>query len=140
MTHSFPPRRSCGRLGTDRPPPPSPFKACIRACRSVSHASAGTEASRRSALPYHPLRLFLAPESAVPFDVLTLLWIAAVFLLGGAVKGVIGLGLPTIALGLFAATMDIRAAIARKSVVSGKSVSARVDLGGRRIINKKHKE
>src|SRR3546814_9464627 len=99
-------------LGTDRPPPPSPCKACIRACRSVSHASAGTEASRRSALPYHPLRLFLAPESAVPFDVLTLLWIAAVFLLGGTVKGVIGLGLPTIALGLFAATMDIRASMA----------------------------
>src|SRR3546814_14667824 len=28
--------------------------------------------------------------------------------------------------------------VARKSVVSGKSVSVRVDLGGRRIIKKKH--
>src|SRR3546814_18168035 len=30
------------------------------------------------------------------------------------------------------------AALDRKSVVSGKSVSVRVDLGGRRIINKKN--
>src|SRR3546814_12849273 len=28
----------------------------------------------------------------------------------------------------------------RKSVVSGKSVSVRVDLGGRRIMNKKHRK
>src|SRR3546814_17129540 len=34
--------------------------------------------------------------------------------------------------GLFVVTAD------RKSVVSGKSVSVRVDLGGRRIIQKKH--
>src|SRR3546814_17808366 len=32
-----------------------------------------------------------------------------------------------------------RGALDRKSVVSGKSVSVRVDLGGRRIINKKSK-
>src|SRR3546814_15752544 len=31
-------------------------------------------------------------------------------------------------------------AAARKSVVSGKSVSVRVDLGGRRIIKKQHKK
>src|SRR3546814_12640790 len=31
----------------------------------------------------------------------------------------------------------LRAALDRKSVVEGKSVSGRVDLGGRRIINKK---
>src|SRR3546814_15636235 len=33
---------------------------------------------------------------------------------------------------------DFRAFLDRKSVVSGKSVSVRVDLGGRRIIKKKH--
>lgn len=43
---------------------------------------------------------------------LPLLWIAAVFLLAGSVKGVIGLGLPTVSLGLLAASMDIRAAMA----------------------------
>src|SRR3546814_14104552 len=36
--------------------------------------------------------------------------------------------------GLFAAQID------RKSVVSGKSVSVRVDLGGRRILKKKKKD
>src|SRR3546814_12612294 len=37
---------------------------------------------------------------------------------------------------LFAYKYPLSAAEDRKSVVSGKSVSARVDLGGRRIINK----
>src|SRR3546814_11303732 len=35
---------------------------------------------------------------------------------------------------------DLAAAQDRKSVVSGKSVSVRVDLGGRRIIKKKKKQ
>lgn len=40
-----------------------------------------------------------------------LAWIAAVFLLAGAVKGVIGLGLPSISLGLLAATLDLKLAM-----------------------------
>lgn len=40
-----------------------------------------------------------------------LIWIAFVFLLAGAVKGAIGLGLPSISLGLLAATMDLRMAM-----------------------------
>src|SRR3546814_20279698 len=39
-----------------------------------------------------------------------------------------------------AAPAEVDGGIDRKSVVSGKSVSVRVDLGGRRIIQKKTKE
>jgi uncharacterized membrane protein YfcA len=45
------------------------------------------------------------------FEISALVWIAAVFLLAGTVKGVIGLGLPSISLGLLAATMDLRMAM-----------------------------
>lgn len=45
------------------------------------------------------------------FELSALIWIAAVFLLAGTVKGVIGLGLPSISLGLLAATMDLRMAM-----------------------------
>ncbi|WP_341914703.1 sulfite exporter TauE/SafE family protein [Ferrovibrio terrae] len=45
------------------------------------------------------------------FDLLTLAWIGAVFLLAGTVKGTIGLGLPSISLGLLAATLDLRVAM-----------------------------
>lgn len=45
------------------------------------------------------------------FELSGLIWIAAVFLLAGTVKGVIGLGLPSISLGLLAATMDLRMAM-----------------------------
>lgn len=44
-------------------------------------------------------------------DLLALSWIVAVFLLAGMVKGVIGLGLPSISLGLLAATMDLTLAM-----------------------------
>lgn len=44
-------------------------------------------------------------------DYSLLLWIGAVFLLAGTVKGTIGLGLPSISLGLLAATMDLRVAM-----------------------------
>jgi uncharacterized membrane protein YfcA len=44
-------------------------------------------------------------------DYAVLAWVAAVFLLAGAVKGTIGLGLPSISLGLLAATMDLRMAM-----------------------------
>ncbi len=44
-------------------------------------------------------------------DPLTILWIGAVFLLAGLVKGTIGLGLPSISLGLLAATLDLKLAM-----------------------------
>ena len=66
----------------------------------------------------------------MPFDILTLIWIGAVFLLGGTVKGVIGLGLPTIALGLLAATLDIRAAMALLLVPSFATNVWQVASGG----------
>src|SRR3546814_13964685 len=60
-----------------------------------------------------------------------------------------GFGLGTVLLPVFAIFFPAEAALAavavvhlltdRKSVVSGKSVSVRVDLGGRRIITKKTK-
>lgn len=52
------------------------------------------------------------PAAFLPADATLLLWIGAVFLLAGTVKGAIGLGLPTVSLGLLAVTMDIRAAMA----------------------------
>lgn len=48
---------------------------------------------------------------ALPFDPVLLLWIGGVFLLAGMVKGTIGLGLPSISLGLLAATMDLKLAM-----------------------------
>ncbi|MEK9968218.1 MAG: sulfite exporter TauE/SafE family protein [Ferrovibrio sp.] len=48
---------------------------------------------------------------ALPFDVVLLVWIGAVFLLAGMVKGTIGLGLPSISLGLLAATLDLKLAM-----------------------------
>lgn len=48
---------------------------------------------------------------ALPFEPVLLLWIGAVFLLAGLVKGTIGLGLPSISLGLLAATLDIKLAM-----------------------------
>ena len=46
------------------------------------------------------------------FDLTALTTIAVVFLLAGAVKGVIGLGLPTVSLGLLAAAFDLTTAMA----------------------------
>jgi len=45
-------------------------------------------------------------------DLLTILAIAATFLLAGGVKGVIGLGLPTVSLGLLTAALDLTSAMA----------------------------
>jgi uncharacterized membrane protein YfcA len=45
-------------------------------------------------------------------ETFTLVGIAATFLLAGSVKGVIGLGLPTVSLGLLAATLDLTTAMA----------------------------
>ena len=46
------------------------------------------------------------------FDPITTLAIAATFLVAGTVKGVIGLGLPTLSLGLLAAALDLPTAMA----------------------------
>lgn len=43
---------------------------------------------------------------------LTLVVISVTFFLAGSVKGLIGLGLPTVSLGLLTATQDITAAMA----------------------------
>jgi len=45
-------------------------------------------------------------------DTFTIIIIAGTFLLAGGVKGVIGLGLPTVSLGLLAATLDLTSAMA----------------------------
>lgn len=46
------------------------------------------------------------------FDLFTITIIAATFLLAGTVKGVIGLGLPTVSLGLLTAALDLTTAMA----------------------------
>jgi uncharacterized membrane protein YfcA len=46
------------------------------------------------------------------FDPVTLFAIAATFVIAGGVKGVIGLGLPTISLGLLTAVLDLTTAMA----------------------------
>ena len=46
------------------------------------------------------------------FDIVTIIVIAGVFLIGGVVKGVIGLGLPTVSLALLAVTLDLTTAMA----------------------------
>lgn len=48
---------------------------------------------------------------ALPFEPVLLIWVGAVFLFAGMVKGTIGLGLPSISLGLLAATMDLKLAM-----------------------------
>ena len=45
-------------------------------------------------------------------DSLAIAVIAGTFLFAGAVKGVIGLGLPTVSLGLLTAALDLRTAMA----------------------------
>ena len=50
--------------------------------------------------------------TAILFDPASAALIAAVFLLAGAVKGVVGLGLPTVSLGLLTATFDFTTAMA----------------------------
>lgn len=52
------------------------------------------------------------------FDALSMAAIAATFLLAGTVKGVIGLGLPTVSLGLLTAAFDLTAAMALMVVPS----------------------
>ena len=47
------------------------------------------------------------------FDPLSLFVISATFIIAGGVKGVIGLGLPTVSLGLLTATLDLPTAMSQ---------------------------
>ncbi len=49
---------------------------------------------------------------SITLDPITVVTIAATFLLAGAVKGVIGLGLPTVSLGVLTVTLDLTTAMA----------------------------
>jgi uncharacterized protein len=49
---------------------------------------------------------------SLPYDPITLAWIALVLLVAGTVKGVVGLGLPTITLALLTATLGLKDAMA----------------------------
>lgn len=62
-------------------------------------------------------------------DAASLTLIAAVFLLAGAVKGVIGLGLPTVSLGLLAAAFDLPTAMALLIVPSLVTNAFQASLG-----------
>jgi uncharacterized membrane protein YfcA len=46
------------------------------------------------------------------FDLTTVLVVSGVFFIAGAVKGVIGLGLPVVSLGLLTAALDLQTAMA----------------------------
>jgi uncharacterized membrane protein YfcA len=64
------------------------------------------------------------------FEPLTLLTIAATFLLAGAVKGVIGLGLPTVSLGILTAALDLPTAMALLLVPSFATNLWQAAVGG----------
>ncbi len=64
------------------------------------------------------------------FDPVTLLATAATFLLAGAVKGVIGLGLPTISLGLLTVLLDLPSAMALLIVPSFATNLWQAAVGG----------
>jgi uncharacterized protein len=59
-----------------------------------------------------------------------ILTIAATFLLAGAVKGVIGLGLPTVSLGILTATLDLPTAMALLIVPSFVTNAFQASVGG----------
>ncbi len=64
------------------------------------------------------------------FDPLTITVIAATFLLAGSVKGVIGLGLPTVSLGVLTAAIDLTTAMALLIVPSFVTNLAQAVMGG----------
>lgn len=63
-------------------------------------------------------------------DPLILLMVAATFLLAGAVKGVIGLGLPTVSLAILAAVLDLPSAMALLLVPSLATNLWQASVGG----------
>ena len=64
------------------------------------------------------------------FDLFTFAAIAATFLLAGTVKGVIGLGLPTVSLGLLTVALDLTTAMALLIVPSFVTNSWQAVVGG----------
>lgn len=64
------------------------------------------------------------------FDLTTLTAVAATFVLAGTVKGVIGLGLPTVSLALLTATLDLTTAMALLIVPSFATNRWQASLGG----------
>ena len=65
------------------------------------------------------------------FDVATLVAIAATFALAGAVKGVIGLGLPTVSLALLTVVIDLPSAMALLLVPSFATNLWQAMVGGK---------
>jgi uncharacterized membrane protein YfcA len=63
-------------------------------------------------------------------DALTLMIVTATFLLAGSVKGVIGLGLPTVSLGLLTAALDLTTAMALMILPSLFTNSWQAVVGG----------
>jgi len=64
------------------------------------------------------------------FDTMTMFLIAATFLLAGSVKGVIGLGLPTVSLGLLTVMLDLPTAMALLIVPSLATNVYQAGVGG----------
>ena len=64
------------------------------------------------------------------FDPVTLFAIAATFVFAGGVKGVFGLGLPTISLGLLTAALDLSTAMALKIAPSFVTNAYQASVGG----------
>ena len=64
------------------------------------------------------------------FDPFTLFAISATFLIAGGVKGVIGLGLPSVSLGLLTATLDLPTAMALMIAPSFFTNSYQATVGG----------
>ncbi len=65
------------------------------------------------------------------FDPAMMILIAATFLLAGAVKGVIGLGLPSVSLGLLAVALDLTTAMALLIVPSLVTNLVQASVGGK---------
>ena len=64
------------------------------------------------------------------FDPVTLFAISATFVIAGGVKGVLGLGLPTVSLGLLTATLDLPTAMALLIAPSFVTNSYQASVGG----------
>jgi uncharacterized protein len=72
----------------------------------------------------------LLRQAPLTFDPFTLAAIACAFLLAGTIKGVIGLGLPTVSLGLLVAALDLTTAMALLIVPSVVTNAWQAVVGG----------
>ena len=70
------------------------------------------------------------------FDPFTLFAISATFVIAGGVKGVIGLGLPSVSLGLLTATLDLPTAMALMIAPSFFTNSYQATVGGLTFFSK----